>query len=159
MSKYKTTQCSKYDVPMIEKLEIKGAEFPWDKKMIKGFIEADGNHSVWTTNPAGRKVGWGLFIIDEDSNLQFGRWTWREPAFVGDLVEAMRSMVQATSYSPLPDKPTIIVDIPAWECHEHKTMRFVAMQDLGFKATGINERDVHAYGRWWDTYRMEYSLG
>jgi hypothetical protein len=156
---YKTTQCSKYDIPVIEKLEISSAEFAWTKKTIKGFLDAEGNHSVWTTSPTGRKAGWGLFIIDEDSNLQFGRFTWKDQPFVGDLIEAMQSMVEAVSYSPLPDKPKIIVDLPAWECYESPTQRFVAMKEVGFKATVINERDVYAYGRWWDSYRMELDNG
>jgi len=156
---YRTSQCSKYDIPVIEKLEISSAEFPWTKKTIKGFLAAEGNHSVWTTSPTGRKAGWGLFIIDEDSNLQFGRFTWKDQPFVGDLIEAMQSMIEAVSYSPLPDKPTIFVDVPAWECHESPTQRFAAMQGVGFKATGVNERDIYAYGRHWDSYRMEYKLG
>lgn len=149
---YKTTQCCKYDVPVIEKLEIKAAEFPWDKKMIKGFVEADGNHSVWTTDPTGRVVGWGLFIISEDSDLEFGRFIWRDGI---DLVVAMQSMIEAVSYSPLPNRPKIVVDIPCWECHESPSIRFAAMQAVGFKATAVNDNDLYAYGRKWDSYRME----
>jgi len=144
---YSTIQANTYDIPALRQLEIRGQEFPLDVKSLRKMVEEKEIHTIVTSCDY-EKVGYAMFTIDEDGDIEMVRVTYRPE----HAVEGIASLIDVITATPNLKRPKLTTLWPEYD-YGHET--FKALLAGGLVAVGLESDAIEAYGKSYDAIILE----